>query len=93
MPSPAKRPYPGPGSTTSRIFEPKSSACATGEPIRIWPLVPRRQRASDASLLRRLESAVERVRCLETENERLRDALALALGERRASPWIACGMR
>lgn len=46
--------------------------------------VPDRQRASDTSLLRRLESAAERIRHLETENKHLRDALARALGERRA---------
>jgi hypothetical protein len=47
--------------------------------------VPDRQRASDASLLRRLESATERIRRLEAENQQLRDALALALGEQRAA--------
>lgn len=47
--------------------------------------VPYRQRASDASLLRRLESATERIRELETDNRQLREALALALGERRAA--------
>jgi Family of unknown function (DUF6262) len=47
--------------------------------------VPDRQRASDASLLRRLESAAERIRHLEAENQQLREALALALGERRAA--------
>ncbi|WP_410646348.1 DUF6262 family protein [Amycolatopsis sp. cmx-4-54] len=47
--------------------------------------VPDRQRASDASLLRRLESATERVRHLEAENKQLREALALALGERRVA--------
>lgn len=47
--------------------------------------VPDRQRASDASLLRRLESATERVRRLEEENQQLREALGLALGERRAA--------
>lgn len=46
--------------------------------------VPDRQRASDASLLRRLESATERIQRLETENQQLREALALALGDRRA---------
>jgi hypothetical protein len=46
--------------------------------------IPDRQRASDASLLRRLESAAERIRRLEAENQQLREALALALGERRA---------
>jgi hypothetical protein len=44
------------------------------------PSVPDRQRASNASLLRRLESATERIRCLEAENRQLRDALAVALG-------------
>lgn len=47
--------------------------------------VPDRQRASDASLLRRLESATERIRQLEADNQQLREALALALGERRAA--------
>ena len=50
--------------------------------------VPDRQRASDASLLRRLESATERIKHLETENRQLRDALALALGEQRAATVI-----
>jgi hypothetical protein len=47
--------------------------------------VPDRQRVSDASLLRRLESTAERIRRLEAENQQLREALALALGERRAA--------
>ncbi len=46
--------------------------------------VPVRQRASDTSLLRRLEAAADRIRRLETENQQLREALALALGDRRA---------
>ncbi|WP_405774923.1 DUF6262 family protein [Streptomyces sp. NBC_00859] len=45
--------------------------------------VPDRQRASDSSLLQRLEAATERNRQLEAENRELREALALALGERR----------
>ena len=45
---------------------------------------PQRQRASDASLLRRLEAATARIRHLETDNQQLRDALARALGDRRA---------
>lgn len=45
--------------------------------------VPPRQRASDASLLRRLEAATERIRRLEQDNRELRDALAAALGEQR----------
>jgi hypothetical protein len=47
--------------------------------------VPDRQRASDASLLRRLESATERINRLETENQQLREALALAHGEQRTA--------
>jgi hypothetical protein len=45
---------------------------------------PQRQRATDASLLRRLEAASERIRQLEHDNTQLRDALARALGELRA---------
>lgn len=46
-------------------------------------VVPDRQRATDASLLRRLEAATERIRRLEQDNRELRDALAQALGEQR----------
>jgi hypothetical protein len=46
--------------------------------------LPDRQRASDASLRRRLEVATERNRQLEAENRHLREALAVALGEQRA---------
>lgn len=45
---------------------------------------PQRQRASDASLLARLDIASARLQQLESENKRLRTALAEALGERRA---------
>jgi hypothetical protein len=48
-------------------------------------LVPDRQRASDASLRHRLELATARIRQLEADNKQLRDALAQALGERRAA--------
>jgi hypothetical protein len=48
-------------------------------------LVPDRQRASDASLLRRVELAAQRIHELETDNKRLRQALAEALGERRVA--------
>ena len=48
--------------------------------------VPDRQRASDASLLRRVEVATQRIRELETDNKRLRVALAEALGEQRVAP-------
>jgi hypothetical protein len=47
--------------------------------------VPDRQRASEASLQRRLELASERVRHLEADNKRLRRALAEALGDRRTA--------
>jgi hypothetical protein len=45
--------------------------------------VPAAQRASDASLTRRLEVANERVRCLVKENRDLREQLARVLGEVR----------
>jgi hypothetical protein len=48
-------------------------------------LVPARQRASDASLLRRLEAANTRIRRLTEENQQLREQLARALGEQRAA--------
>lgn len=48
-------------------------------------VLPDRQRASDTSLLRRLEAATDRIQRLESENHELRDALARALGERRAA--------
>ena len=47
--------------------------------------VPARQRASDASLLRRLETANERNRRLTEENRQLRQQLARALGDLRAA--------
>lgn len=50
--------------------------------------VPDRQRASDASLLRRLKAATERSQQLEAENRELRHALALALGEQRAGELL-----
>lgn len=46
---------------------------------------PQRQRASHPSLLRRLEAATSRIRQLEADNQQLRDALARALGQRRAA--------
>jgi hypothetical protein len=45
--------------------------------------IPDRQRASDASLQRRLDIAAERLRQLQADNQRLRQALAEALGDRR----------
>lgn len=47
--------------------------------------VPVRQRASEASLLRRLELAHERARALEAENRQLRQQLARAHGDLRAA--------
>ena len=44
---------------------------------------PERQRATDTSLLRRLEAATDRIRRLEQDNQQLRAALAQALGEHR----------
>jgi hypothetical protein len=46
---------------------------------------PQRQRASDASLLQRLQAATDRIKRLEHDNQQLRDALARALGERRTA--------
>jgi small-conductance mechanosensitive channel len=46
--------------------------------------VPARQRASDASLLRRLETAQKRIRQLTQDNQQLREQLAQALGQQRA---------
>ncbi len=51
--------------------------------------VPDRQRASEASLLQRLQAATERNRQLESENRELRHALALALGEQRADQLLS----
>jgi hypothetical protein len=47
--------------------------------------VPARQRSSDASLLRRLEAATQRIRQLAEENRKLREQLAQALGEQRTT--------
>jgi hypothetical protein len=47
--------------------------------------VPARQRASDASLRRRLEVVNTEIRRLREENHRLREQLAWAHGERRAA--------
>jgi hypothetical protein len=49
------------------------------------PPVPARQRASEASLRRRLESAGAEVRRLREENRQLRERLAWTLGELRAT--------
>lgn len=52
---------------------------ASGDPV------PARQRASDASLIRRLEAANERNRRLTEENRQLREQLAHALGDLRVA--------
>jgi hypothetical protein len=49
------------------------------------PPIPARQRASDASLRRRLEAIDAEIRRLRQENQQLREQLAWALGERRAA--------
>ena len=46
---------------------------------------PTNQRASDASLLRRLETANERLRQLREDNTRLREQIARLLGEQRTT--------
>jgi hypothetical protein len=53
------------------------------QPAASTPAVPHQQRASDASLLRRLEAATERIRRLEQDNRELREVIAAALGEQR----------
>ena len=50
------------------------------------PPIPARERATAASLLRRLAEASDRNRQLAEENSRLRRQLAHALGDQRASP-------
>ena len=57
------------------------------------PSPPQRQRASDPSLLRRLEVATARIRHLEADNQRLRCDLARALGERRTADIVGQAMR
>lgn len=47
--------------------------------------IPATQRASDSSLLRRLQTANQRNRTLAEENQRLRRQLAQALGQRRTT--------
>jgi AraC-like DNA-binding protein len=57
---------------------------ARRQPTPPAPLTPQRQQASQASLLRRLEAATDRLHRLEHENRDLREALAEALGSARA---------
>jgi len=58
---------------------------ARHRPARSPAAVPDRQRATEASQLRRLEAATARIRQLEADNRQLRDALAHALGDRRTA--------
>jgi len=55
------------------------------QPASFSPPTPRRQRATDESLLRRLEAATQRIRQLEKDNRQLREALAEALGAARTT--------
>ncbi len=57
------------------------------------PLTPQRQQASDASLLRRLEAANDRIGRLAKENHELRDTLAEALGAARTARVTSRGNR
>lgn len=58
---------------------------ARRQPSSSTPLTPQRQRATDASLLRRLEAATDRMHHLEEDNRQLREALAEALGTARTA--------
>jgi hypothetical protein len=49
------------------------------------PTIPAAQRASDSSLLKRIQTATERNRQLSAENTRLRRQLAEALADQRAT--------
>ena len=60
-----------------RLRRPASTASTTPP--------PQQRRASEPSLLRHLETATARIRSLEADNQQLRDAVARALGERRAA--------
>jgi hypothetical protein len=61
---------------------------ARRQPAPAGQRLPDRQRASDASLRRRLEVMTDRNRQLEAENRQLREALAVALGEQRAASIV-----
>lgn len=55
------------------------------QPASTSPPTPQRQRATDESLHRRLEAATQRIRHLEEDNRKLREALAEALGAARTT--------
>ena len=59
-----------------------------GHPDGPAPPLPARQRISDASLRRRLEAVNAEIHRLRQENQRLREQLASALGERRAAQLL-----
>ena len=61
---------------------------ARRQPAPAGQRLPDRQRASDASLRRRLEVMTDRNRQLEAQNRQLREALAVALGEQRAASIV-----
>jgi small-conductance mechanosensitive channel len=61
---------------------------ARQQPATASPPLPDRQRATPASLLRRLEAATTRIRVLEADNRQLRDALERVLGEQRAAAIV-----
>nr|WTB34470.1 DUF6262 family protein [Streptomyces sp. NBC_00830] len=65
----------------SRLRERRAPAPAT-------PQIPAQQRASDTSLLRRLEAATARNRQLEDEVRELREQLARVLGQQRADAVV-----
>ncbi len=56
------------------------------------PRIPARQRASDASLRRRLELAERRIHDLRRDNEQLRRQLAHALGQQRRTGRRTAGI-
>lgn len=66
---------------------------ARRQPVPAAPLTPHRQRASEASLLRRLEAANGRLERLGKENLELRQALAEALGAARTAGITSGGKR
>ena len=77
---------PGQRSIATRsATQPVAASFEPGSQARCETVPPERQRASDASLLQRLHAATERIHRLEHDNQQLRDALARALGERRAA--------
>src|SRR5674536_261380 len=59
------------------------------QPSPAAPLTPQRQRATEASLLRRLEATSQRMRHLEEDNRQLRQALAEALGSARTAQTLS----